>query len=335
MSTPSNSLPAPHLPRSRFSTPHSTRRLPVTTEAVFNRQHRQADDQLRHYHERGRKGSVHLNRDALTELDRSQAMYLYANNLDARLNFARITSGHLAERAKGLGADQPVFFVTLIRHDHTIREDHAAGFKIKRLHSWVHEVLRGCAYVGMVECSLFTNLNAAGASFKRGVSWHVHAVVWGVTEAELSRRIDAVNTRYRSIVEGIKAAHYRRIGHTEVAGKSRYMCKGQLSEYRAWPRKDTIIDNETGEITIEGTGRFRQGKRPLRPCDMVRMCNIFAGMTLDKLAFAGGAGKTVLKDIRQEALSDFYAHEHRRKAHQALRYPIAPQNWRAQSKSPR
>lgn len=334
--TSSNGLPMPISGQSVFSTPHSQpgpgatkRRLPVITEVAFNAQHTAGDKQIRRYHATGRKGSIRLTRDVVTELDPSHAKYLAANNLDARLNFARITAEHLAAAVETLADDQPVFFVTLIRHDHTIREDQAAGFNIKRSHAWAYRVLRECAYVGMCEGSLYTNLNAAGASFKRAVSWHIHAVVWGIAEADLAKICDAANARYRTIIDGIQSAHHRRLSVNEVAGRALYMCKGQLSEYRVWPRKRTSINSETGEITIEGTGRFRQGKRPLRPGDMARMYNLFAGRLLDKLAFSGGAGKPVLKAIRHEALADFRSSERRKATQLSTRKATACQQVRS------
>lgn len=315
--------------RSVISTPHiqslrsrGPARLPVTTYQAFDAAHRKADTRLRNYIEQDRKGSVRLSADALTELDRSQAMYLPANNLNARLKFAQIMARHGDATVAGLPSDQPVFFFTLIVRAYTVREDRAAGFNIKRLKGLYHEILRGGSYVGMVEAALYTNLNAAGASFKRAVSWHVHVIVWGISEAELAAICRVANARYRTIIDGIDAAHYRRLAREEVAGQALYMCKGQLSEYRVWPRKREKHDRETGEVTIEGTGRFSQAKREIRTGDIARMYNIFAGRYLDQLAFAGGAGVPVLHAIRREAKADLRAWERRETAKKASRRAV-------------
>lgn len=255
-------------------------------------------------------------------------MYLPANNTAARMRYARITAEHLNGAIGALAPDQPVFFVTLINREHTVREDEAASFSVRRLHAWTHQMLRGCSYVGMVEGAYYSNLDVTGAGYQRAVSWHVHMIVWGISEAELAAIIQAANRRYRCMINGITPAHYRPLMRSEVFGQALYMNKGQISEYRLLQRKRTVTDEETGEITKEGTGRFRQKKRDLRPGAMARMCTVFAGRRLDKLAFAGGPGKDILSAINHEAGTDRRRVEDREAALRAMRHhprhPVRP-----------
>lgn len=315
-STASGSLPKAPLPASppRTPTPRSkpepgsapkTQREPVTTWAEFERQHRETDGRLKHYLHMGRSRSVVLDRETATELDPAKARFLPANNLKARLRFAGIMAEHLDRAVGVLLPDEPVFFVTLIARRFTIREDRAAAFKVHPLHSWTHQILRGCSYVGMVEGAYYSNLDVTGAGYRRAVSWHIHAIVWGITEEQLRGICNAANRRYQTIVPGIDAAHYRAIERSEVEGQALYMSKGQLSDYRLIPRKREAVDAETGEVTTPTTGRFRQAKQDLRPGTAARLCKVFAGRTLGGLAFAGGGGRAVLKAIRHEAGADF------------------------------
>lgn len=303
-------------------------RKPLNTWTTFEAAHRAAADQLAAYLDRGRKGSVCLDGDTLTELDRDQAMYLPANNATARMRYARITAEHLDGAIGALAPDQPVFFVTLINRDHTVREDEAASFSVRRLHAWAHRILRGCAFVGMVEAAYYSNLDVTGAGYQRAVSWHIHVIVWGISEAGLAAIIQAANRRYRCMIDGIAPAHYRPLMRSKVFGQALYMNKGQISEYRLWPRKRSVADEGTGEITKVGTGRFSQAKRDLRPGAMARMCLVFAGRRLDKLAFAGGAGKGILSAIRYEADADRRRVEDREAALRAVRHqprhPVGP-----------
>lgn len=210
-------------------------------------------------------------------------MFLYANNAEARINYARITADHMVRAVEQLPNDQTVFWVTLVRREYAVREDEAHAFNINRLKRWIHQLLQGCNYVGMVEAALFTNLDVVGAAFKRTVSWHVHCQLWGVSEEQIAQICDDANDRYRTIVPGIEAAHYRPLKDSEVAGQAYYMSKGQISEYRVWARKERMADCATGEIAVQTTGRFISKKRDLRPCDLARMCMVFAGRTLDQL----------------------------------------------------
>ncbi|GJD41929.1 hypothetical protein [Methylobacterium bullatum] len=252
----------------------------------------------------GRSRSVVLDRETATELDPASARFQLANNLQARLRFAGIMAQHLDRAVGALPPDEPVFFVTLIARRFTVREGQAAAFKVHPLHSWTHQILRGCNYVGMVEGAYYSNLDVTGAGYQRAVSWHTHAIVWGITEEQLREICNAANRRYQTIVPGIDAAHFRTIERSEVEGQALYMSKGQLSDYRLIPRKREAVDAETGEVTTPTTGRFRQAKQDLRPGTAARLCQVFAGRTIGELAFAGGGGRTVLKAIRHEAGAD-------------------------------
>lgn len=319
-SKPQNTVHAAHPPRHPPRPPRPrTARVPLNTWTAFEAAHRAAENKLAQYLERGRKGSVGLDRDTLTELDRPQVMFLPANNADARLRYARITAEHLDRVGGMLSPDQAAFFVTFINRDHAVREDEAASFDIRRLHSWTRQILGRCSYVGMAEGAFYGNVDVVGAGYKRAVSWHTHAIVWGISELELAGIISAANARNRSLIDGIAPAHYRPLNRAEVGGQALYMSKGQISEYRVWPRKRSIIDPRDGVISIVGTGRFSQAKRNLRPGDMARMCRVFAGRCLDQLAFGGGAGKEILKAIRHEAGADLRRHEGREAALRASR----------------
>ncbi|MFD1300265.1 hypothetical protein [Methylobacterium marchantiae] len=249
----------------------------------------------------GRRGSVVLDRETATELDPANARFQLANNLQARLQFARITAEHLDRSVRALPPDEPLFFVTLIERRFTVREDQAAAFKVHPLHSWTHQILRGCSYVGMVEAAHYSNLDVTGAGYQLAVSWHTHAIVWGVSEKRLREICDAANRRYQTFVPGIDAAHVRPLKRSEVGGQALYMTKGQLSSTRVWALKDTVVDAVTGEVTTPTTGEFTQKKDVIRPGASARMAQVFAGRPLGELAFAGGKGRTVLKTIRHEA----------------------------------
>ena len=48
-----------------------------------------------------------------------------------------------------------------------------------------------CSFVGMVEAALYTNVGVVKAGWKRAVSWHVHLIVWDITEARFRELCDS------------------------------------------------------------------------------------------------------------------------------------------------
>ena len=232
-------------------------------------------------------------------------MFLYANNAEARINYARIMADHLERATAPMAAEGSVFWVTFILRQYTVREDEAASFEVKSLQRRVRRILQGCDFVGMVEAALFTNLDVVGAGSVRAVSWHTHALVWGVTPERIAKICDVINTQCQTVVPGITAAHVRPLSPGEVAGRAFYMCKGQISEYRVWPDKTTVPDVDTGQPIKQSTGRYWVRKRSIRTGDLARMCMVFKGRYLNELSFAGGAGSAMRRAINAEALAAY------------------------------
>ena len=130
-------------------------------------------------------------------------------------------------------------------------------------------------------------------------------LVWGPTEAELAARIDDINRRFITAIPGHTAAHYRPLQLEEVFGQGLYMSKGQINEYRVWPRTEDLVHHETGEVIKVNTGDYEVKKRPLRPGDAIHLCRAFAFRTIDSLAFANGDGRAVLDAVNRTALARF------------------------------
>ncbi len=269
--------------------------------ASFEKVHGENTDKLLRYQANGRKGSVRLDRAILDEFDPTAAIDLHANNPDARIRFARIATQHL-QRFADEAEDTFFHWVTLCPGQFGVVEDVAAQFNIKRIHAWTHQSMRGLDYVGMVEAALFGNFGVVVPTRNRMVSWHVHLLVWGVTEARMTETIAVINSKYNSLVPGILPAYAELIPKHLVTAKVAYMVKAPRSEHRVIAKRRTEVDPSTGEITRPRTGRFKVKKQDLRPRDMARMAEIMAGKYLHKLAFAGGDGKPSLKAIRIEAL---------------------------------
>ena len=226
-------------------------------------------------------------------------------NAASRINFTRIACGHLMAAVGSLGTSEPISFVTLIDERFTLGLDTAHNINLVKLQAWARAELPGCSFVGMVEAALYTNVGLVKAGMKRAVSWHIHMIVWGVSEARLVELIASLNARRRTLVPGVTAGHYRMLEPEEVQGQLIYMLKPPISDHRIYQRKRTLSDRETGELHVEGTGRFKQRKGALKPGNLARMVKVMADRTLDRLAFAAGEGRAVLETINTEALAPY------------------------------
>ncbi|MDN3589557.1 hypothetical protein [Methylobacterium adhaesivum] len=301
----------------------------LTTWASFQDAHAHADAEREDYLHLGRRNSVKLDGQTYAELNPRVAFALPANNMVARTRYARVMGEHLERVAQTLPPGTPVFFVSLINREHTLSRRSRARFDTRRVVGWTHAELQGFNYVGMVEAAYFSNLRTLAGPNRRYLSWHTHMLLWGPTEAELAGRIEGINRRFITVVPGRTAAHYRRLELEEVFGQGLYMTKGQINEYRAWPKRIEVANPDTGEVLKLPTRNYTVKKRPLRPGDAVHLCRAFAGRTINDLAFAARDGRAVLDEINREALAEF----HRWEARQP--YKLAEERRRAARRSKR
>lgn len=312
-STPSASLPKAITPKTPPRTPRHQLslkpRVPLRNQPAFDAAHLHDARRLAEYRHMDRKGSVRLPWTAIDEIDPRSAARLPANNYTARINYARIATAHVGRFAETLPRSAPAYFVTLIVDRYTVGLREAGEFNPKRLQAWARQMLPGCSFLGMVEAALYTNVGVVWAGMDRAVSWHVHLILWGTSESWLADRCDAINARYRTLLPGVTAAHYRRLARHELVEQTFYMVKAPISDHRIWAMKEEHFDSQTGKVTVRTNGHFNQGKRELRPCDLTRMIMVMSGKTINRLAFAAGAGKALLTAINDEALAPHRASE--------------------------
>lgn len=212
---------------------------------------------------------------------------------------------------------EPVFWVTLIAAEFTTPLDADGDCEPRRLMAWTRAVLGPCSFVGIVEAAFYSNVRLIRKRMQRVVSWHVHLLVWDISTAEVKAARDRVNRRYQTLVPGVAAAHFASITPAQVMAKACYMLKAPFTDYSVYPRRRERVDAATGEVTKVSTGRFSQQKREMRLGDMVRVCRIFAGRTVDQLTFAAGEGRAVLAGVNRDAPAVFSHWERSQPWHRA------------------
>ena len=276
--------------------------------AAFDKAHRARDAERDLYLHLGYARYQKLDRGTLEELGRDGERTLAANNMTARIKYAHIASDAVAEFLKTLPPDTKAFWVTLIRDRYTVSLDDAVTFDPSGLKGWVHHVLRGAHYFGIVEAGFYSNLSVVGSTFNRAVSWHAHFLMWGKTRREMTTLKKETDARYGTAIPGRHAFDWQEVTHGQAADKTLYMHKGQLKEYRVYPLNETTVD-EDGIITISTTGKFEQKKRDIRRGDAVRMTRVFAGRTIDGLAVYAGDGRGLFRTIQKTAAAPLRAWE--------------------------
>ena len=300
--TPSSRLPKAPLTKTPIRTPYrrltATQRQPLITWPEFEAAHRANETIRSQYLAAGRKRSIRLDRAVLDELDRNAAKYLYANNTDARIQFAQVVTDHIGELVK---ADEDTVFssITLTPNQFVLAEDAAASFDPKRLQAWARQELRGLDFVGMVEPAFYTNVGDIMAGVRRVVSWHVHVIGWGVAAPRLTEIMSGINDRYDALLPGVNVAEFDLIAKEDVIGKALYALKAPQSEYRVYPKRVTRrLTSKRARSRPQQPAGLSSGSAPFAPPALFGVQRARRQMPRP-LLFAGGNRAQVLKAIRE------------------------------------
>lgn len=229
-------------------------------------------------------------------------MSLKATNCTARIKFAASAYAGFRSRFSNLQAG-PHAFVTLTPKEYAVPLSEAPLCGWSRLQEWARAELEGLHYVGIVEAALYTNLPMTR---EPTISWHIHAIVWGEEYNRIKARVNKIAVENEAILPDKKAAHCRSLKTAkDVCGKSLYMLKAPLKDYRVWtkqPRKGEAV-------------RYKQEKRRLRPGDALKAYRVLAGVSIDQLLFWGGSkGTSLAEKILRDARKRLQKFDHRRRA---------------------
>jgi hypothetical protein len=185
-------------------------------------------------------------------------------------------------------------------------EQQLTGDELEIIKNRLRFGLRDFSYFGMVEPAYYVNLQP-GVRYegKRCLSWHLHALVWGVSEKDLKKRLRKLVKRawYSAIADGLDATHTRKIKQGQLPKHVGYVLKSPCRTYRV-----SVQDREgdQGRPFTNGGGvvlpRFRQSKSRLRHGDRIVLFHAIKHLHLDKLAVAGGSGAQLLRNAKRVAL---------------------------------
>lgn len=232
----------------------------------------------------------------------------YAANRYSRTVFSRAICDELQSKfcsdPQTLDHDQDVFFLTLL--DIRCATDLSPVVPdLRQFKAIMRRGLRGLSYVGMMDVAYYANL-AAGVRFngKRCLFWHLHALVWGVTEREMKRHIRLLNRsgEYLAIIDGLKGVLSKKVKSGTLPIVAGYVLKSPANAYRVW-RKDRFDDDGNSLVNADGEilAKFGQKKSKLRHGERVRLFKLLKQVPMTDLAISGGEGKTILARAKRSA----------------------------------
>jgi hypothetical protein len=236
----------------------------------------------------------------LPVLQGSDVFYLPAVNCKSRIKWGHVfieeifNFFNLAEYNDG--PIEPVFLVTLAEKS-GLTTDQPQPINLSRIKRKLASALKGLSYIGMIEPGYYNNIYQSGEKQKNLVSWHGHFLVWGVTEKDLNRHLNKIKPRFIPIMQGLCAAHKKKIPPDQFGCKLSYIVKSPRKEYSIGRRRNSDKNSETA--------RFKQNSRNIRPGNRVKLFHLMRKIYLDQLAMAGGEGSKLLQDIKYAALRDY------------------------------
>lgn len=209
---------------------------------------------------------------------------LGAHNAFAREQWMRVLGGELC---KVLGArpprwrpKQPVYFVTLIDHRQIVRGPGARWIPdptFDEIRKSYVAAMAGLHFVGMLDPALYVSAQRL-ERVPRFVQWHLHALVWNISEAELDAWAVRIRAQMHAYLPGASSVDTAPVRDGDLFQMIWYTAKMPRKQYQLWRR---------------GSGTLKQYKRQINGVNSVRLYAALRDLRLTDLTLAGGWGRII------------------------------------------
>jgi hypothetical protein len=242
------------------------------------------------------------------ELPKGRFRYdLLAVNSFSRRIWGQAISNELSrffcDGGDGTTHNRDVYFVSLM--DVTCArspEDRLSEADLELIKNRLRYGLRKLSFFGMIEPAYYVNLQQ-GVRYdgKRCLFWHLHALVWGVSQKKLKKHLRRLVKagRYIAIADGLDATHTRKIKQGRLPRHLAYVLKSPCKAYRLSVRELGRPISDADGVVLQ---QFKQSKANLRHGDRIVLFHAMKHLHLDRLAVAGGDGAKLLKTAKRVAL---------------------------------
>jgi hypothetical protein len=201
--------------------------------------------------------------------------------------------------------NQTVYWVTLVDINCAVSVG-ATNVDVELIKQRLRSGLFGRDYLGTVEPAFYVDMQHGRFSEPRCMFWHLHALVWGISDDAIGRlfRDLEASGRYIAIAEGFKGVHAEKIKQDQLPKVVSYMLKSPSWAYRLSRLEKKGPDGEV-QTDIDGQAltSYMQGKSDLRPGERITLFHAMKNYYLDKLAVAGGEGVGLLARAKRRALA--------------------------------
>lgn len=199
--------------------------------------------------------------------------------------------------------NQPVFLFTLVDVS-CARSSEELQVHLDPIIRCLRKGLRDRNYIGVIEPGLYSHVNTPGANLKQSkcISWHLHALVWGMTRKNAKQLVAKLNgsRRYTPVSPGQVGAHQRQVREHELARAVGYLLKPPKTAYRLGRRT---------EAAASGEQRHIQYRSKLRPGERLTLYLQLRHLSLPDLWIAEGEGKAVLGRVKRRSRAAIRRHE--------------------------
>lgn len=196
-------------------------------------------------------------------------------------------------------------FVALVPPIFVMALGDAEYFDWSEVEAWAKEQLAGFTYLAHIDVAFYAKDMLNG--FAR-IAWHVHAVIWSATRAEVGARMAAINAAHQAYVPCRPAALAEPKCQAKTLGwATRYTPKAPMKRYRL------------GRTERDGEERWFNNADALTRARGARVCKLLHGCTIDKLSFEGGAAMGMTEKIRKQTVLDIKRRDQRFAAQVARR----------------
>lgn len=281
----------------------TTVRKPITNMSEFRAQITDVNDRLKRYAQTKRR--VLLSDDTVASLKQSSAMSLKATNALSRIVVASAADWKFRELLQSAEGPHRLHWITIEPAIWSRYLDATAIFQSHVVRGEVARILEGINYFGMIDIAFYPRIENGIIGSKNNryhlsgprLSFHVHLVAWGVSEAEITLRQDNFNARYSSLFPNRLAFFSREISQKQAREKNFYQLKPPVSAYTASTYLRDQVDWETGEISLRPVGKWKTGKRPIKTGEAAKVHNAICHLSIPELMLGGGRGLKLKQDI--------------------------------------
>lgn len=215
-----------------------------------------------------------------------QAHRLYAHNAFARERWMRALGWQLCA---ALGAQppryrptQPVWFVTLIDRRQIVRGPDTTRFScpdptFREIRRTYAAAMAGLDYVGLLDPALFVSTQHQ-EGVPRFILWHLHALVWNTSQADLDAWAEGVRATMEAYLPGASSVDISLVRPADFLQVLWYTAKMPRKQYQLWKRERGSLQQYKGQINGVNAVRLYAALRPLR---------------LPYMTLAGGAGRRI------------------------------------------